>query len=117
MLPDERVPALLGDMLGFALEVGAFCAGVSLDLHRETTDIRRKTERSLELVGEAAKRVSTSFQASHPEIPWRRIAGLRNILAHDYGDINDAIVWNVATDEIPGLITILRTLVGTPPPG
>jgi len=116
MQPDDRVPALLGDMLVFALEVEEFCAGVSLDLYRESKDVRRKIERSLELVGEASKRVSASFQASHPEISWRRIAGLRNILAHDYGDINDAIVWNVAKSEIPNLIATLRTLVGTEPP-
>lgn len=115
MQPEDRDPGLLGDMLSFAIEVDDFCAGVSLELYRESRDIRRKIERSLELVGEASNRVSAPFQAAHPEISWRRIVGLRNILAHDYGDINDAPVWNVAKNEIPKLIAILRTLVGTVP--
>ena len=103
-------------MLSFALEVDEFCAGVSLDLYRESRDIRRKIERSLELVGEASKRVSAPYQASHPEISWRQIVGLRNILAHDYGDINDVTVWNVAKNEIPKLIAILSALIGTESP-
>ena len=115
MLPEDRDQALIGDMLAFAFEVDDFCAGVSLKLYQESLDVRRKIERSLELVGEASKRVSPAFQASHPEISWRRISGLRNILAHDYGDINDATVWNVAKHEIPKLIEILRTLVGKEP--
>jgi uncharacterized protein with HEPN domain len=116
MQPEDRDPGLLGDMLAFALEVDDFCAGVSLDNYLESIDVRRKTERSLELVGEAAKRVSSTFQAAHPEVPWRRITGLRNVLAHAYGEINDATVWNVAKNEIPGLVAVLRTLVGPEPP-
>jgi len=102
-------------MLTFAIEVDEFCAGISLEAYQESRDVRRKIERSLELVGEASKRVSASFQAAHPEISWRRIVGLRNILAHDYGDINDATVWNVAKNEIPKLIGILKTLVEAEP--
>jgi len=40
-------------------------------------------ERSLEIIGEAARRVSPVFRESHPEVPWRRIIGLRNVLAHE----------------------------------
>ena|SRR5258706_9730227 len=115
MQPEDRDPGLLGDMLAFAMEVDEFCAGISLDVYQESRDVRRKIERSLELVGEASKRVSASFQAAHPEISWRRIVGLRNILAHDYGDINDATVWNVAKNEIPKLIAILKMLVEIEP--
>ena len=68
MLPEDRDQALIGDMLAFAFEVDDFCAGVSLKLYQESLDVRRKIERSLELVGEASKRVSPAFQASHPEI-------------------------------------------------
>ncbi|HYX31183.1 MAG TPA: HepT-like ribonuclease domain-containing protein [Pyrinomonadaceae bacterium] len=45
-------------------------------------------ERRLEILGEAAGKISDSFQSSHPEIPWKEIKGIRLVLAHRYGDIN-----------------------------
>ncbi len=54
--------------------------------------------------------MSTSFQQAHAEIPWRRIIGFRKILAHDYGEILDAKVWDVATRAIPELIAQLEPL-------
>jgi len=52
---------------------------------------------SLEIIGEAARRVSTTFQEQHPEIPWRNIIGQRNILAHDYGQIDHDRLYKTAT--------------------
>ena len=44
--------------------------------------------RNLEVIGEASRRVGAEYQAAHPEIPWREMAGLRNILIHDYESVN-----------------------------
>ncbi len=61
--------------------------------------LRRAFVRSIEVIGEAAKRVSPEFRALHPEIEWRVIAGMRDRLIHGYFGIDYDIVWNVATDE------------------
>jgi uncharacterized protein with HEPN domain len=68
-------------------------------------------ERNLEIIGEAARRISESFRAQHPEIPWRQIVGLRNILSHDYGSVDDGRVFAVAQSRIPELITQLKRLL------
>ena len=68
-------------------------------------------ERALEIVGEAAGRVSTPFQNTHPEIPWRQIIGQRNVLAHEYGEIKQDRLWKVAKENIPQLIKMLKPLI------
>ena len=68
-------------------------------------------ERSIEIIGEAAKRVSTTFQTAHPEIPWREIIGQRNILAHEYGQIDHELLYKTAVEDIPELIDLLEDLM------
>ena len=68
-------------------------------------------ERQLESMGEAGRYVSKEFRVAHPEIPWRSIIGLRNILAHEYGEIKIDRVWAVAEENIPELIQLIGPLL------
>lgn len=72
-------------------------------------------ERALEIVGEAARRVSAEYRSAHPEIPWRRIIAHRNVLAHEYGEIRQERLWVTATDDVPALVAALRALSPDPP--
>jgi len=64
---------------------------------------RFAVERQLLVVGEAANHLSSSFQESEPSIPWSNIIGLRNIIAHDYGEILVERIWLTAINHIPEL--------------
>jgi uncharacterized protein with HEPN domain len=66
--------------------------------------------RAIEVVGEAASKISEETRATHTGIPWRAIIGMRNRLIHAYFDINTAIVWQPVTQEIPALLPQLRAL-------
>lgn len=101
----------LADMLKFAREVLAFTEGRSRTDYDKDTVLRRAVERATELIGEAASNVSDSARAAHPEIPWRKIIGQRNVLIHDYGDVDDDLVWNLVELEIPALASILDRIV------
>ena len=59
--------------------------------------------RQLEIIGEASKRVSLDLRAAHPEVAWRRICGLRDVLIHDYMAVDLEAVWNIAQASIPKL--------------
>lgn len=59
--------------------------------------------RSLEIIGEASKKVSPEFRESHPEIEWRAIAGLRDRLIHGYFGVDLDLVWDVVTQHVPRL--------------
>lgn len=64
----------------------------------------------IEIVGEAASRLSKEFQTSHPQIPWSAIVGMRNRLVHAYFDINLKILWQTTQEDLPVLIEQLEQL-------
>lgn len=68
--------------------------------------------RNLEIIGEASKKIALAIQLEWPEIPWRRIGGMRNWLAHAYFGIEEDFVWNVVEDHIPGLKQSLVKILG-----
>lgn len=68
--------------------------------------------RLVEIVGEAANRVSLRCQEQHPEVAWREIIGLRNRLIHGYDSINHDMLWRILTGDFPGLVTVLRAATG-----
>ena len=57
--------------------------------------------RNLEIIGEAAGNLSPDFRKSHGKVPWRRIMGMRNVLAHEYFGVDLGIVWKVVTKRLP----------------
>ena len=64
--------------------------------------------RLLEVIGEAANLVSPETRARHPEVPWRKMAGLRNRLIHGYFSVNLDIVWDTIRSDLPPLIRLLE---------
>jgi len=64
--------------------------------------------RAVEIVGEAASRVSTEGRATTPRVPWPAIIGMRNHLVHAYFDIDKDVVWKTVTEELPPLLTALE---------
>jgi uncharacterized protein with HEPN domain len=67
--------------------------------------------RRLEIIGEATKHIPEKFRDAHPDIPWKRMAGMRDVLIHDYLGVDLAIVWNVVQRELPELNTKLRRIM------
>lgn len=66
--------------------------------------------RNIEIIGEISKRVSPDFKSYHNEVPWRQMAGIRDVLIHDYDSIDVDIVWNVVADELPRIKAILSDI-------
>ena len=118
MRPEERDPAYLWDMLDAAETLQALAAGLSEAAYLADRKTQLAVERAIEILGEAARRVSPSFQQAHPEIPWSGIIGQRNVIAHEYGEINQERLWIVATVHVADLIPKLRKVVPpVPSPG
>jgi uncharacterized protein with HEPN domain len=66
---------------------------------------------ALGIIGEAATHLSDGFRDAHPEIPWRQIIGMRNFLFHDYAGVDDSILWDTATLEVPRLLELLKDIL------
>ncbi len=111
MQPDSRDAAYLWDMLDAARTVEQLSSGLDFSQYSNDRRTQLAIERSFEIIGEAAGRVSASFRESHPEIPWRQIIGQRNVLIHEYGEIKQERIWKVVRENIPQLIELLKQFV------
>jgi uncharacterized protein with HEPN domain len=69
------------------------------------------TARTLEIIGEAARKISPEFKAAHPEIPWADMIGLRHRLIHEYFRIDLRRVWDTVQNDLPKLIALVEPLV------
>jgi uncharacterized protein with HEPN domain len=98
-------------MIDAAESVGQFAAGRK----RGDLDIDRMLLfaiiRAIEVLGEAASKVTEETQAASPEVPWASIVGMRNRLIHGYFDVDSDVVWRTVTEEVPGLLRSLKLLV------
>lgn len=118
MPPDARELAHLRDMLDYARRVERLVTGVAYDQYLADDMRQLAVERGLEIVGAAANRTSPETRARYPDIPWRAIIGQRNVLAHEYGKIQQDKIWETAIRRTPVLIRQLLEIVpDNPDPG
>lgn len=104
----ERDISYLWDMRKYSLEIVEIIGGVPHAKFVENKTIRYAIERLLLIIGEAANHVSKDFQEEHPEIEWGQIIGLRNVLAHEYGEVKMDKIYLAATIRIPELLEKLK---------
>ncbi len=67
--------------------------------------------RNLEVIGEASRRIGEEYRSAHPEIPWRGMIALRNVLIHNYEGVDVNQVWQVVEQELPGLKKALEAFL------
>jgi uncharacterized protein with HEPN domain len=106
---DYRV--FLQDALDAIDNVTEFVAGMPIEVFKDDKKTLHAVVRNLEVIGEAVKAVPPEVRERHPQVPWQRIAGLRDILIHHYFRIDVDIVWDVVQNKLPALRTDLRTIL------
>jgi uncharacterized protein with HEPN domain len=72
-------------------------------------------ERGLEIISEASRRLPESLKVRYPEIPWQKVAGIGNVLRHDYGNISAPLLWKVVKEDLPVLARVCREALGSNP--
>ena len=115
MQPEERDAAFFWDMLNAAKTIADFISGVDFKEYLNNQMLQLAVERELEIIGEAARSISEAFKAKQPDIPWRGIIAQRNVLAHQYGTIQQGRIWQYVTTRLPKLITQLEDLIPPSP--
>jgi uncharacterized protein with HEPN domain len=101
----------IGHMLDSARKAQSFIHDQSREDYDQDEPLRLALAHLLQIIGEAARRVSESFWIAHPEIPWQAIIGMRHKVVHDYLYVDEDIVWKTATEDLPLLISELAKLV------
>lgn len=108
---EDRDRAYLWDMREFAREALKLVQRIGFRRLEKDAMRRLALERALELLGEAAKRVSLGFQRAHPALGWRDLIGQRNVLAHDYGEIDHRRLYDSARLRAPLLLAELDRML------
>jgi len=108
---DDQDATYLWDMLEACRDIADFTRDAELEDFLGDRMLVLAVERSLEIIGEAAGQISDGFRNDHQDVQWRNIRGIRNILAHEYGQVNREIVYNTVMNEIPVLRAKLEKLL------
>jgi uncharacterized protein with HEPN domain len=106
-----RDDASLLDILNACRAIREFTAGMSFKEYASDYKTQLSVQKLFEIIGEATRRLSPGIMDAHKEIPWSRMIGMRNIMSHQYDNINFEIVWKVVQTDIPALITKLAPIV------
>jgi uncharacterized protein with HEPN domain len=98
-------------MLDMARKAVSKTRRIDRDVYDGDENLRLALTHLVQVIGEAARRVSTEGRASHPEIPWFEITGMRSKIVHNYMDVDEDVVWEVVTQDLPQLIAMLEKIV------
>ena len=90
----------LRDILRSIEKIASYSKGIDKDNFFKNTEIQDAIVRRIEIIGEAAKNIPGSFREKYPKIPWKDVAGMRDILTHAYFEINLDMVWKVIKEDL-----------------
>lgn len=91
------------DILDSIAKIEQYIKNIDQQRFLTDTQIQDSVLRRLEIIGEAVKNVPSSFRDKYPQIPWKNVAGLRDILIHEYFGVNMRRAWKVISEDLSGL--------------
>lgn len=103
----------LGDILTAIDESSEFTEGMTFDAFTHDRKTVSAVLRTLEVLGEASKRIPDDLRCKAPDVPWRYMAGMRDKLIHEYFGVDLSIIWAVIKDELPPLRPQIERLLLT----
>jgi uncharacterized protein with HEPN domain len=103
----------LGHILESIDRIREYTEGLDEDSFAEDDKVQDAVLRRIQIIGEAVKKLPEELRAAHPQVPWRRIAGTRDKVVHDYFGIDIELVWIVAESQLPELAVEIRSILGS----
>ncbi len=99
------------DILDSINEMENFIEGMNFEEFARDKKTINAVVRSIEVIGEAAKKIPKTLRDKYPDIPWKKMSGMRDKLIHEYFGIDIEILWKVARDEIPPLKPSIQNIL------
>lgn len=94
-------------------QIETYTASVSKEQFETSLAVQDAVLRRLEIIGEAVKNLPDDFKEKHPDVPWKKIAGTRDFLTHEYFDVDTDLVWGIVRQDLPALKRNIEKIVGT----
>jgi uncharacterized protein with HEPN domain len=110
---DRRDASYLLDIFDSARFAQEYVEDMSAEAFESDRRTRGAVIYEILIIGEAAKKVSSEFKAAHSAIPWKKMTGMRDVLVHDYRDVDVPNVWATVTESIPALIAALEPMIAS----
>lgn len=110
MSKKRRDKDFLSDIKEAMEMIGLYIKGLTYNKFLQDRRTQDAVVRNLEIIGEAAKNISTDLKVKHPEVPWKKLSGLRDKLIHFYFGIDFRIVWSIARKEIPSIVRQIKKI-------
>ena len=108
----DRDPLLfLEDILDSIRHIESYTAGLTFESFRDDTLIQDAVLRRLEIIGEAVKHLPASIRDKYPDVPWRKIAGTRDVLVHGYFGVDLELTWTTVKQHLPQLVRQISEIV------
>ena len=111
MSPNRRDIESIWDMVDAIVKIQEFTRAMEEEDYLNSELVQSAVERKLEILGEAARRLSTEFQAQNTEIDWRNAIGLRNMIIHRYDQVEQERIWDITQEVLPELKNQLMPLL------
>ena len=110
-MPHRAWEFRVADIVDSIEKILSYTAGMSFEQFRKDSKTIDAVIRNFTIIGEAARHIPDDIVQSHPEIPWREMADLRNIIVHEYSGVNEKIIWETIQTDLPGILSSLRKIV------
>lgn len=111
----REIKLYLDDLLESARLIEEYANGIDEITFEENSQIQDSVIRRLEIIGEAVKRLPEELKSKHPQIPWKEIGGLRDVLTHEYFGVSIPRVWKVIIDDLPKLKEQIEKIIKDSP--
>jgi len=110
-MSERLAVSFLEDILEACRRIAHYIAGLTYDDFLGDEKTQDAVVRNLEIIGEATKSLPTELRKSHPSVPWREMARMRDRLIHHYFGVNVDIVWEIASNDLPGVVPQIEAII------
>ena len=99
-MTQRQLSEFLEDILDAITEIEGFIANVRFEAFIENREKVLAVVKLLEIIGEATKKIPDELRRQYPDIPWKAVTGMRDVLVHEYWQVDEAVVWGTVTKKI-----------------
>jgi uncharacterized protein with HEPN domain len=107
-MPSRSLAPRLSDIIEAIERIGRIAKDLTFEDFEADGEKQWAIQRGIEIISEASRHLTEELRLRHPDIPWRKVAGVGNVLRHDYGDIAAPVIWGIVRDELVPLERVCR---------